>query len=122
MKLSLTNGNSCSLKPVTLTARWDTKAHEWTPLLYVFVSHNAAARVESRRRVRVMVSAGGATEKSVEGRRNVTRSGFLVSAGCGIAFPMKFQPCKSGDTACVRGPLGAFYFIYNIVFFNLESA
>jgi hypothetical protein len=33
-----------------------------------------------------------------------------------------FQPRKGGDMACVRGPLGAFCFICNIVFFNLGSA
>ena len=36
-----------------------------------------------------------------------TRRRFAIFAGCGILLPTSFQPCKGGDMACARGPLGA---------------
>ena len=68
-----------------------------------------------------MVSAGGAAEQSVGGHKNVTRGSVSVFASYGIIPSTSLQPRKGGDMACVRGPLGAFCFIYNMIFFNLES-
>jgi hypothetical protein len=69
-----------------------------------------------------MASRGEVASQSGEGYRNVTRSSFVLLPDCGTIFPTSFQSRKGGDMACVRGPLGAFCFIYNMVFFNLESA
>jgi hypothetical protein len=70
-------------------------------------SQLGAARIQSGRRIRAMVSGGEVAEQSVEGRMNVTHCSFAVLAGCGTIFRARFQPCKGGDMACVRGPLGA---------------
>jgi hypothetical protein len=58
-----------------------------TPFSCPFVSHPATARVQRGRTVQRMVSAGGAPEHSVEGRRTVTRSSLVVFAGYGIISP-----------------------------------
>jgi len=39
-------------------------------------------------------------------KRTRRRSAFF--AGCGILFPLGFQPSKDGDMVCARGPLGAY--------------
>jgi hypothetical protein len=67
---------------------------------------SGTARIQSSRRVWPMVGEVGVTEPSSDRRRNA-RSGFAVLAGCGIVPSTRFEPCKGGDTACARGPLGA---------------
>ena len=47
-----------------------------------FVSHFGPARIQSGRRGCTMLSRGEVAERSVEGRRNVTRCSFAVFATC----------------------------------------
>jgi hypothetical protein len=54
-----------------------------------------------------MASRGNVANQSGKDCRNLVRSSFVVLAGCGIIRSTGFQPCKGGDMACIRGPLGA---------------
>jgi hypothetical protein len=58
-------------------------------------------------RLGAMASRGHAAGESSEGRRNLARGSFVVFVGYGIIRSTCFQPCKGGDMACIRGPLGA---------------
>jgi hypothetical protein len=75
-----------------------------------------------QQRLRAIASSGNVANQSGVGSRNVVRNSFAVLAGYGMALSGSLQPCQGGALACVRGPLGAFYLICNIVFFHLESA
>ena len=73
------------------------------------VFHGDPARIQMSGRLGAMASRGHAADESSEGRRNLARGSFVVFVGYGIIRSTGFQPCKGGDMACVRGPLGAFY-------------
>ncbi len=88
---------------------------------WLLVFHHDMGRIWIRRRLGAMASRGHAAGESSEGHKNLAQSSFVILAGCGVICPTSFQPCKGGDRACIRGPLGAFY-VYNMAFFDLESA
>jgi len=68
----------------------------------------SAVELPGSLQVRGVASRGHQAGGSSEGPRNLARGGFVVFVGCGIMRSTGSQPCKGGDMACIRGPLGAY--------------
>ena len=58
----------------------------------------------------------------MRGPGNSPEAVWRTLTGCGTLVPSNPQPCKGGDMACVRGPLGAFCLTYNMLVLILEAA
>ena len=91
------------------------KGHTRTRADTVFMPARDPARIQISGRLGAMAPRGRVAYQSSEGRRNLARSSFVAFVGCGIIRSTGFQPCKGGDMACIRGPLGACVAIYHNV-------